>query len=82
MSSAGGRQRKGGSPDQAEVLAAFRAVTGWSDEDVLHYASCGKCTPICGSEEENCPESPAAIAMAAYVAQRSQRLAAAKKAAW
>lgn len=59
----------------AEVLAAFRAVTGWTDEDVLHYASCGNCTPICGAEEENCPDSPAAKNLAAYVAQRSQRLA-------
>lgn len=65
---------------EQEVLAAFRAVTGWTDEDVLHYASCGECTPICGSDEENCPKSPAAVALAAYVAERAQRLADERKA--
>ena len=42
---------------EREVLAAFREVTGWTDEEVLHYAVCqGYCTPICGVEEDACPE--------------------------
>lgn len=43
----------------AEVLAAFREVTGWSDALVLHYATshvCG-CVAICGHYEEDCPEA-------------------------
>jgi hypothetical protein len=44
---------------EAAVLAAFREVTGWSDEQVLHYAACKSyCTPICGAEEVDCPDSP------------------------
>lgn len=30
-------------PASAEILAAFRKVTGWTDGQVLHYASCGLC---------------------------------------
>lgn len=43
----------------AAVLAAFRAVTGWPDDLVLHYAQCPLCNPICGHEEENCQDAPA-----------------------
>lgn len=41
----------------AEVLAAFREVTGWSDALVLHYATSLTCVcvPICGHEEVDCP---------------------------
>lgn len=46
-----------------EVLAAFRAVTGWSDEQVLHYATCNACVAICGHEEEDCRDSPTSIAL-------------------
>lgn len=52
------------------ILEAFRAVTGWSDEDVLHYATCDRCVPVCGAEEENCPQSPASIALAAHIAAK------------
>ena len=39
------------------LLDAFRQVTGWSDELVMHFAECnGGCTPICGSEEDTCPD--------------------------
>jgi hypothetical protein len=40
------------------ALEAFRVVTGWSDEQVLHYASCKDCTPICGYEEYDCDTFP------------------------
>lgn len=46
--------------DMAEddVLAAFRKVTSWTDAEVLHYAVCESyCTPICGAEEDACPEA-------------------------
>lgn len=42
-----------------EVLEAFRRVTGWPDELVLHYAldpTC-ECIPICGYGEDDCPEA-------------------------
>lgn len=54
--------------DQGAVLAAFREATGWSDEDALHYAQCDNCTPICGAEEEDCPDAPAAIRLRAHLA--------------
>ena len=38
-----------------ETLAAFREVTGWTDERAIHYAGCDLCVPICGHEEEDCP---------------------------
>lgn len=39
------------------VLAAFRDVTGWTDAEVLHYVACTSyCNPICGAEEDMCPE--------------------------
>lgn len=42
------------------VLAAFRKVTGWADEEVIHYAGCDRgCVPICGAEEDECRDSPA-----------------------
>lgn len=44
-----------------KVLAAFREVTGWTDAEVLHYAVCDSyCNPICGAEEDACPEGRAA----------------------
>lgn len=46
-----------------EILAAFREVTGWSDEEVLHLASCDLCVPICGHEESSCKNNPAMIAL-------------------
>jgi hypothetical protein len=39
------------------ALAAFREVTGWTDAQVEHYARCPLCTPICGHEEYDCPDS-------------------------
>lgn len=42
----------------AAVLAAFRAATGWTDEQALHYGTCQWCTPICGYEEYDCKDSP------------------------
>lgn len=36
----------------AAVLAAFRKVTGWDDEDVLHWATCKECDPLGGDEYE------------------------------
>jgi hypothetical protein len=54
----------------AEVLEAFREVTGWSDEQVAHYVSCGQCTAICGHEEEDCQGNPATIAWEAEQAER------------
>jgi hypothetical protein len=53
-----GTENRPASDDQAErVLRAFRDVTRWSDELVLHYARCESyCTPICGHEEMDCPE--------------------------
>ncbi|MGI5223537.1 hypothetical protein [Actinoallomurus sp. CA-142502] len=44
--------------DDAAVLAAYRKVTGWADEDVLHYASCGACDPDGGDGTYYCPDSP------------------------
>lgn len=55
------------SPD---VLEAFRAVTGWSDEQVMHYLICDDCNPICGHEEYDCPESPNSKAIQAHMAAR------------
>jgi hypothetical protein len=52
----------------AEVLEAFRVVTDWSDEQVLHYASCKACTPICGDEEYDCGTSPRTTERAALEA--------------
>lgn len=41
----------------AAVLAAFRKVTDWTDEDVLHAAACTMCDPA--SEEPYwCRDSP------------------------
>lgn len=42
----------------AAVLAAFREVTDWSDEDVLHYAECSVCDPFGGDMEYYCRDSP------------------------
>ena len=53
----------------AEILEAFRKVTDWSDEQVLHYASCKRCMPICGYEEWDCDDNPAAIARRAREAE-------------
>lgn len=52
----------------AEVLAAFRTVTGWLDELVLHYATCPDC--IVSDVAYDCPVSPPRIAIAAYHAER------------
>jgi hypothetical protein len=50
-------ERKRKEAHDREVLAAFRKVTAWTDEEVLHYAVCESyCTPICGAEEMACPE--------------------------
>lgn len=43
--------------DEEAILAAFREVTDWSDEDVLHYASCSHCDPI-GEMPYWCRDSP------------------------
>jgi hypothetical protein len=51
----------------ADVLAAFRKVTGWTDEDVLHYASCGKCQPFCVTCVDFCRDAPASIAMDEHI---------------
>ena len=58
------------------VLEAFREATGWSDEDALHYAQCDRCTPICGAEEEDCPDAPAATRLKAHIAATPQDRAA------
>lgn len=48
---------------QGRVLEAFRQVTGWPDEVVIHYSGnrgvCG-CLPVCGHREYDCPEAEAA----------------------
>lgn len=42
----------------AAVLAAFRQLTGWSDELVLHYAACQEaCDPTSSYGEYYCPEA-------------------------
>lgn len=43
--------------DDAAILAAFRGVTDWDDEDVLHYSSCSACDPI-GEMPFWCSDSP------------------------
>lgn len=42
----------------AAVLAAFREVTDWTDEDVLHYAACPDCNPGGGDYTWYCEASP------------------------
>lgn len=42
----------------AELLAAYRDVTGWTDEEVLHYASCDECDPRDGDYTWYCDNSP------------------------
>lgn len=42
----------------AAVLAAYREVTGWDDEDVLHYATCNECDPRDGDYTWYCENSP------------------------
>lgn len=42
----------------AAVLAAFREVTDWTDEDVLHYAQCRECDPREGDCTWYCSDSP------------------------
>ncbi|WP_185949284.1 hypothetical protein [Microbispora sp. KK1-11] len=42
---------------EAALLAAFREATGWSDDLVLHYATCDWCRPICGAEEIDCDDA-------------------------
>jgi hypothetical protein len=44
--------------DAAALLSAFRRVTDWTDEDVLHYASCDLCDPLGGDEGYWCRDSP------------------------
>lgn len=44
--------------DDAAVLAAYREVTGWTDEEILHLASCGECDPRDGDDEWYCKDSP------------------------
>lgn len=43
---------------EAAVLAAYRDVTGWTDEEVLHYASCQECDPRDGDYTWYCENSP------------------------
>jgi hypothetical protein len=40
------------------VLAAFRELTDWTDEDVLHYAGCSECDPRDGDYTWYCDNSP------------------------
>jgi hypothetical protein len=42
----------------AAVLAAFRELTDWTDEDVLHYATCSECDPRDGDYTWYCDNSP------------------------
>ena len=52
------RERLASRMAEEKVLAAFRQVTGWTDAEVLHYAVCESyCNPICGAEEDACPEA-------------------------
>ena len=51
------------------ILEAFREATGWGNEQVLHYASCRRCVPVCGYEESDCDASPATIAREAREAE-------------
>lgn len=44
--------------DEAAVLAAFREVTGWTDEEVLHYATCRECDPRDGDYTWYCENNP------------------------
>lgn len=49
-------ERKKKEARDRDVLAAFRKVTGWTDAEVLHYATSENCAcqPICGHEEYAC----------------------------
>jgi hypothetical protein len=40
----------------AAVLAAFRAVTDWTDQQILHFAECGECDPWPTDDHHYCPE--------------------------
>lgn len=42
----------------AAVLAAFRELTDWTDEDVLHYVTCRECDPRDGDYTWYCDNSP------------------------
>lgn len=42
----------------AAVLAAFREVTDWTDEDAFHYATCAYCDPLGGDLRCYCDDSP------------------------
>lgn len=44
--------------DDAAILAAFRECLDWTDEEVLHYASCDRCYPLGGDMEWYCDDSP------------------------
>ena len=58
----------------SEALIAFRKVTGWTDEQVIHYASCDICTAMAYRTEWDCPESPAATALAAQIRDLNARI--------